>query len=255
MKKSFRIIANWKMNVLGSEAHALARFSVSVAKKISPQRKIILCPSFPYLEEVANILKKSKVALGAQDAFFEASGAFTGEVSPVMLREMGCEYVILGHSERRRLGENDAMIGKKVSACFKAGLIPIVCVGENYEERKSGRAERALKNQVERIFRNVSFGKKERLMVAYEPVWAISTSRRGAGETPEDANEKQAFIQTLLRKRFGAAVMKRIDVMYGGSVDAKNIAAFAKEKNIAGALVGGASQKKESFSKLIRALS
>jgi len=203
----------------------------------------IVAPPFVYLKEAV----ESGLKTASQDCFYEDTGAYTGEISPLMLKNLGVQYVILGHSERRKLGETDEMINKKLQAVVRNGLIPILCVGETKKEKESGIKEEIIKGQLEKdLGLNSKFSiLNSRLIIAYEPVWAI-----GSGDfcDPREANKIHEFIRNLLNSRFQILNSK---ILYGGSVDNKNIASFLQIKEIDGALVGGASLKKEEFARIL----
>lgn len=224
------IVANWKMNPSTlAEAKKLA--------KESDLEGLIVCPPFPFLEAVASTLKAAK--LGAQDLFWEEIGAYTGEVSAGELKNVGVEYVIIGHSERRQnLGETDQMVAKKIAAAIKGGLKPILCVGETRAERNAGRAELIIERELETGLSLVK-GREAEVIIAYEPIWAIGT---GKPDTPENMSEMVKFIKRI------ALVDK---VIYGGSVTSENAEKFLKKKDISGALVGGASLKGKEITKIV----
>ncbi len=207
----------------------------------------VVCPPFVALAPVREILRGSSIRLGAQDMYHEGSGAFTGEVSPAMLGGL-CEFVILGHSERRRIfGETDACVGKKVAAAVRAGLRPIMCVGERSENREDGIAEETVEQQV-RI--GVAWSDSPgNLVVAYEPVWAIGT---GQAATVDDAQAMMAHIRRILASRYGESAASDIALLYGGSVNARNVGDFVRQRDIDGALVGGASLDPDRFVELVR---
>jgi len=214
--------------------------------------EIVVCPPFTHLEKVKNSLS-SKIKLGAQNCFWENRGAYTGEISPKMLKNLGVEYVIIGHSERRRyLDETDEMINKKILAALKAGLKVVLCVGEDLAIRRRGKkaVENFIEKQLEKDLRGLSKVKsqKSKVIVAYEPVWAISTSKSGHSDTPEDALEMIKYIKKILKAK---NLKLKAKIIYGGSVDSKNIADFLKYKEIDGALVGGASLKPKEVRKIM----
>jgi len=214
----------------------------------------VLCPSFTALEKVAQRLKGTGVFLGAQDCFWEQEGAFTGEVSPTFLKELGCRFVIIGHSERRtHLGETDEMVHQKVKAVLAEGLVPVICVGETFEERQEGNKDFVVMSQVDKAVAGVDLQKDDQLIVAYEPVWVIGSGQ--AVEPAEARHTHQVIRQVLIDHFDAAAVQERARVIYGGSVDASNIKSFFAEENIDGALVGGASLDPHSFAELIQAAS
>lgn len=243
------IAANWKMNKTISEAVAFAR-ELTAATQISGV-EVILCPPFTALAEVAKVLSGSGIGLGAQDLFWEDAGPYTGEISPVMLRDAGCHYVIIGHSERRQyFGETDETVNKKVRAALRHGLRPIVCVGEKLAEREAGETYAVIERQVRGAFAGIPEEAIAEVVVAYEPVWAIGTGRNAA---PEDAQAVNQFIRDLLGRLYGPAVAAQIRIQYGGSVTPENAAALLAQPDVDGALVGGASLKVESFQAIIRA--
>ncbi len=210
---------------------------------------VVVAPAFTSLHAVAAVLKGSAVGLGAQDMHWENEGAFTGAVSPIMLKDAGCSHVILGHSERRQLfGETDDNVAKKAEAAFRHGLVPIVCVGETLGERESGRTMEVTQRQTERALRGLSGDQVARLVVAYEPVWAIGTGRTAA---PAQAQEVHAYIRRLVDRSHGEGAAGALRILYGGSVKPDNIGALMAEPDIDGALVGGASLTAASFLKIV----
>jgi triosephosphate isomerase len=246
--RSYYIAGNWKMNKTPSEAADLARGLVDALKGCT--EKLLVAPAFTALESVAKIVKGTNIRLGAQNMGQEESGAFTGEVSVLMLKEIGVQTVILGHSERRAIyKEDDALINKKLHLALKHGLEIILCVGETLEEREGGKLEAVLKTQVAEGFKGVGADRLKDIVVAYEPVWAIGT---GKTATPEDADAAHAYIRRVLANLYGEAASKSMCIQYGGSVKAENAAALMAKPNIDGALVGGASLKVESFAPIAR---
>lgn len=212
-------------------------------------RDIVVCPPFTALKSVSELLSDTTLQLGAQNMHHEKEGAFTGEVSPAMLSDLGVRYVILGHSERRHVfKEPDELIAKKIPAAFANGLLPILCVGETIEERQAGRTESVVLGQLDAGLKNVSKDQSHSLTVAYEPVWAIGT---GHTATPEQAQDVHALIRKSLNAKFGS-VAEQIRILYGGSVKPENIDALMTKLDIDGALVGGASLTPESFSRIAR---
>lgn len=246
------IVGNWKMNIGTRESSALSR---GVLLGLRGQRvvpDVVVCPPFPSLGEVHKIVARSRVALGAQNVFWEDAGAFTGEVSARMLTELGVQYVIIGHSERRRhLRETDDMVHAKVVAAVRGKLTPIVCVGETQEQRSRGEAETVVAEQLRTALRHARFG-REGLVVAYEPVWAIGT---GESATPQDAVMMHEMIRRVLSEELAQDAAQKTRVIYGGSVDGGNAYAFLREPVIEGVLVGGASVKISQFNEIIKAAS
>jgi len=241
--RNYYIAGNWKMNKTPTEAVALAKDLVSQLKGC--KEKVCIAPAFVALDAVAKVVKGTNIRLGCQNMGQEESGAFTGEVSPLMLKEIGVQTVILGHSERRAIyKEDDALINKKLHLALKHGFEVILCVGETLEEREGGKLEKVLSTQVTEGFRGIAASSLSSIVVAYEPVWAIGT---GKTATPEDADAAHAYIRKVLTGLYGEAAAKAMCIQYGGSVKADNAAALMAKPNIDGALVGGASLKAETF--------
>jgi triosephosphate isomerase len=212
-------------------------------------REILVCPQFPALYPVSQALKGANIAVGGQNVFWETKGAFTGEVSPDMLVSAGCKYVIIGHSERRQyFGETDEMVNKKMKAAFKAGLVPVVCVGETLAEREKNITFKVIERQVRNGVAGLSPEQAQTLVIAYEPVWAIGT---GKTATPQQAEEVHAFIRKIYGEIYGVAA-EAIRILYGGSVKPDNVSELMKQPNIDGGLVGGASLEVDSFTKIVR---
>jgi triosephosphate isomerase len=252
MTRKKLIAGNWKMNKTSADAVSLARELVA-AVGTQPDVEIVICPPFTALEVVAKAIDGSLIKLGAQNMHFEASGAFTGEVSAPMLRAIFTTHVILGHSERRSLfGETDELVNKKLLAALKNQLRPILCVGESLAEREAGSTLRVVQTQTERGLEGVSKDQASTLIVAYEPVWAIGT---GKVATTEQAQEVHAFIRGLLTKHYGEAVAQKVRILYGGSMKPANAPELLAQKDIDGGLIGGASLESRSFVELIKAAS
>jgi triosephosphate isomerase len=243
------IAGNWKMYKTVAEARKLALDIRHASVNLTASVDIVLCPAFGSLAAVGEILKGSGVALGAQNCFWEDQGAFTGEMSPVMLADLGCRYVIVGHSERRTLfGESDEGVSRKAAALIAKGISPIVCVGERLEERESGMTRDVVRAQVVGSLRGLSADQMLSTVMAYEPVWAIGT---GKTATPDQAQEVHAFIRNLLSDLYGLEVALRVRIQYGGSVKADNVGALMAQADIDGALVGGASLEATGFMKIV----
>jgi triosephosphate isomerase (TIM) len=242
------VAANWKMHKTRADA---ARFARDIAAHIKPDEPIetVLAPSFTLLPAVAAEIEGSSVALAAQNVHPDPQGAFTGEISVAMLAELGCRYTLVGHSERRALfGETDAFIARKVAALQRGGIAPILCVGETLAERESGHTELVLATQLAGSLAELDRGAAAKLVLAYEPVWAIGTGRTA---TPEMAQDAHAFLRKELEKLLGS-VADQVRIQYGGSVKPDNAAALLAQPDIDGALVGGASLDLESFLAIIR---
>jgi triosephosphate isomerase (TIM) len=243
MRKKF-IAGNWKMNLDRAGAVALAEGIVKQAGKY-PAVEMAVCPPFVYLEAVQKVVAGTSLGLGGQNMYHEEKGAFTGEISAAMLLNSGCQYVILGHSERRDLlGESNADVNRKLIAALAAGLKPIVCVGEHLEEREAGQTAVVIRDQFEGSFANISAEQMEKCVIAYEPVWAIGT---GKVATPEQAEAVHADLRKLIEVRYNAEVASAVRIQYGGSVKPSNAAELMRQPNIDGALVGGASLVADDF--------
>ncbi len=249
MRKKF-VAGNWKMF---TDAAAARQLASAVAHGLGNEMRvsIAVCPPFPYLSAVAEILKGGVVALGAQNCYHEKEGAFTGEVSPAMLVDVGCRYVILGHSERRqKLGESDAFINRKVHAALAAGLEVILCLGETLEERQSQRTETVLETQLNGSLAGLEAAALRHVVLAYEPVWAIGT---GQNATPQQAQDAHAFLRGKIRARFGEETASALPIQYGGSVKPDNAAILFAQPDVDGGLIGGASLNADSFLAIARA--
>jgi triosephosphate isomerase len=242
------IAGNWKMNLLRNTSHELlARLKESLAGV--GQVDIAVCPPSVYLSAAAQALSGSNIALGAQNVYSQPEGAFTGEVSCAMLLDVGCRYVILGHSERRAIfGETDALVNEKLKAALAAGLTPIVCIGETLQERESGRTLDVVSSQCRGSLAGLSLDQMQRTVLAYEPVWAIGT---GKTATPAQAEEVHAEIRHLLASLFSTEVAQKVIIQYGGSVKPDGVSEILSQPNIDGGLVGGASLKADQFIAII----
>ena len=248
MRKPF-IAGNWKMYKSPIEAAEFIRELIASLKDVSGV-DVAVCPPFPALWPVKEALEGSNIALGAQNMHFAREGAFTGEVSPLMLKDLGVKYVILGHSERRAyFGETDELINKKIKTSLEHGLYPIFCVGETLDEREQGITKAVVEIQVRKGLLEITAEQAEKITVAYEPVWAIGT---GKTATPEDAEEVCGFIRGVLENIYGKETAELIRIQYGGSVKPENIKELIAKPNIDGALVGGASLKVESFAAIVQ---
>lgn len=247
MKKPL-IAGNWKMFKTIPEGTNLVNIIKAGVHKITAC-EVVVCPPFTALAAIADLLHESNIDLGAQDMHYETEGAFTGEVSPLMLKDVGCRYVILGHSERRAyFQEKDELINKKVLAALKYNLVPIVCIGETLEEREARRAFEVVKYQFDHSLMDLKTEEIERVVIAYEPVWAIGTGRTA---TPEQAEQMHSYIRRLLNEKYGEDTAQRVKILYGGSVKPDNITQLTSKPNVDGALVGGASIKAESFIQIV----
>jgi triosephosphate isomerase len=252
-RKKF-IVGNWKMHTISAGARNLARGIVNGIGGLGVEEKVsvAVCPPFPYLALVGEILKGSSVALGAQNLYPQKEGAFTGEVSPTMLLDLGCKYVILGHSERRHiLGESDAFINQKVLAALTAGLDAILCIGETLDQRKANQTEAVLDQQLAKGLVDVPAEVLSRVTVAYEPLWAIG--HLGHHATPQQAHDSHALIRQRFSKIFGEKSAQALVIQYGGSVKPDNAAAMLSPQGVDGALIGGASLQADQFLAIVRA--
>jgi triosephosphate isomerase (TIM) len=244
------IAGNWKMNCTRAEGIALAS---AIAEKIGKSSAVgvVVCPPSVYLDAVGQAIEGSAVALGGQNCFYEPKGAFTGELSPGMLRDVGCTNVILGHSERRQIfKETNQDVNRKVVAAMAVGLTPIVCVGETLQERQAGTTAAVVREQIEGSLAGLKPEQMLKIVIAYEPIWAIGT---GVVATPQQAQEVHADLRKLLETRYNSGVASAVRIQYGGSVNAENAASLLVQPDIDGALVGGACLKADSFLAIIAA--
>ncbi|MDE8564402.1 triose-phosphate isomerase [Anoxybacillus rupiensis] len=244
------IAGNWKMHKTLAEA---VSFAEEVKKLVPSSERVdsVVCAPTLFLERLVAAAKGTNLKIGAQNMHFEAKGAFTGEISPLALQDLGVEYVIIGHSERREMfAETDETVNKKVLAAFQYDLIPIVCCGETLEERESGKTNDIVAAQVEKALEGLTEEQAKRVVIAYEPIWAIGT---GKSSTAEDANEVCGHIRSTIAQKFSQEVAEAVRIQYGGSVKPDNISQFLKQEHIDGALVGGASLDPQSFLQLVEA--
>ena len=248
------IAANWKMNMdIRSSVSFFNKFknliknarTKSGINSVDNKNEVVICPPFTLLNGVKKLIKNTKIKLGAQDMHFEENGPFTGEVSALMLKDAGCEYVILGHSERRQyFNETDEIINKKIKAALKNKLKPIVCVGETLEQRENNETESVVKNQLEKCLKGVEI---KNVVIAYEPIWAIGTGKNAA---PEQAEEVHKFIRKLLLKIYNKNISDNVRIIYGGSMKPKNAKELLSMPDIDGGLVGTASLDAKSFAEI-----
>ena len=251
MRKPF-VAGNWKMNTDSHSSVGLAKgIADSCIELAGRDVDVAVCPPYVYLQAVARAVSSSSVAVGAQDVYYQAKGAFTGEISASMLKDAGCTYALCGHSERRHvIGETDELINKKVTAAIGGGLLPILCVGELQSEREAGQTEEVVTRHIEKGLAGLSAEKASAVTVAYEPVWAIGT---GLTATPEQAQEVHELIRGLLAEIYDGQLADEIRILYGGSVKADNAADLMGRADIDGVLVGGASLKVDDFVAIIEA--
>ncbi|HLT58969.1 MAG TPA: triose-phosphate isomerase [Limnochordales bacterium] len=263
------IAANWKMHKTTAEAvqygeqllqQLKERRVTVVGEPLGPAEdgqaaslargvQVVVCPPFTALAALGPVLRGTPVALGAQNMHWEAAGAFTGEIAPGMLLDLGCRFVIVGHSERRQMGETDEQVHRKVQAALAAGLVPIVCVGETIDQRRAGRAEAVVTRQVRAALAGVAAGDAAGIVIAYEPVWAIGT---GEHATPQEANRVIALVRETVAELAGATAAAAVRILYGGSVKPDNVGPFIAQPEIDGALVGGASLDPYGFADIIQ---
>jgi len=249
MRKPF-VAGNWKMNTSTAEAEALVKDLAGLVADVSGV-DIAVAPPFVYLHKAVYMAKDSQILVGAQNCYFETKGAYTGEIAPEMLKDVGCDFVILGHSERRHiLKETDEVIKLKVKKVLEAGLNVILCVGELLEEREAGRTESVVKTQLDGGLKEISSDDMAKITIAYEPVWAIGT---GKTATPDQAQDVHAFIRKWLTDAYSAEVSESVRIQYGGSVKPENAKELLGQPDIDGALVGGASLKADSFAAIAKA--
>ncbi|HOV15239.1 MAG TPA: triose-phosphate isomerase [Spirochaetota bacterium] len=248
--RRYLIAGNWKMNNTPSEAKKFAKQLVDSIKDMASDVDVMIAPPFTALDGVSEIIKGSVIKLGAQNLNDNEKGAFTGEVSADMLLDLGVTYVIIGHSERRSIyKETDELINKKVLFALKKGLKPVFCVGELLAEREAGKTTEIVKKQVIEGLKGVTKDDMKNLVIAYEPVWAIGT---GKVATPEQAEEVHAMIRNTVKDLYDATVSNNLTIQYGGSVTPESVDGLMKKENIDGALVGGASLKADSFTRIVK---
>jgi triosephosphate isomerase len=253
MTKEKILIANWKMKLGLKDTNELAK-EVKEKFKDFNKGKIVLCPNFISLLDVKKILKGSKIMLGAQDTFWEARGSYTGEISPLLLTEAGCDYVLIGHSERRKfLMENYEMIHREIKAVLAVDdLIPVVCIGENWDERKTDRRDFVLFDQMQQALSGIDISDNQQIIIAYEPIWAIGS---GTAIEPSEAEYAHKIIRLTLNDMFGMKVVnKNFRIIYGGSINSKNAKGFVNLENLDGVLVGGAGLDANEFLKVAKIL-
>ena len=249
MTRRLLIAGNWKMNLTLAASRDLAE-GLKKAAVGCTDVDIAVCPPSIYVQPVVAVLQGSSIAVGAQNIYFEKEGAYTGEISAGMLKDAGCQYVILGHSERRNiLGESSELVNLKTHAALAAGLIPIVCVGELLKEREAGTTEQVVRRQFDGSFSGVSADDMKKCVIAYEPVWAIGT---GKVATPDQAEEVHAAIRKMIENNYNKDVADAVRIQYGGSVNDKNAKEILAKPNVDGALVGGASLKVEPFMGIVK---
>lgn len=245
------IAGNWKMHTTLAEASILVEGLKKALAATTTNRQVVVCPPFTGLSTVTDLVADTDIAVGAQNMYFEEKGAFTGEVSPVMLSDIGCEYVILGHSERRQyFGETDETVNKKIKTALRFAMTPIVCVGESLEQREADETEAFITTQIDAGLADLTADEVKTIVIAYEPIWAIGTGRTA---TSAQAEEVCAFIRKRIATLFGADAADCVRVLYGGSVKGSNAAELLAEADIDGALVGGASLKADDFMAIITA--
>ncbi len=242
------IAANWKMNKTPAEAVQLAA-EIKENLPYADGMSIIICPPFTALAQLARIMEGSPISLGAQNMHWEEEGPFTGEISPRFLLDLGCDWVILGHSERRQhFQETDEQVAKKLQSALSHRLNPILCVGETLEERKRGETEAVVRREILSAFEGIEADRALRVVIAYEPIWAIGT---GETATPAQTAEVHSFIRDLLSRLYEPGLSQKVRIQYGGSVSPENIAGLMGEEDIDGVLVGGASLKAKSFAEIV----
>ena len=247
MVKRKIVIGNWKMNPLSSKEAEKLFTGIAKSASIVKKTEIVVCPPYLYLEKLKKISKK--ISLGAQNAFWGEVGAYTGEISTEMLYGIGVKYVIVGHSERRIMGENNGEVNRKIKASIGAGLRPVLCVGENLRDENHEYLN-FVKTQIDECLNGVSRDSVAKVIIAYEPVWAIGKGASPA--TPEEFREMNIFIKKILSDKFGVAEVSKVKIIYGGSVDDKNALDFIKDGQADGFLPGRASLDVEKFSKIVK---
>lgn len=247
--KNFLIAGNWKMNTTFIEATELVENVIKQSNPLPKNIEVLFCPPFVWLQQLSKLLENStNYFLGAQNCFYKDNGAFTGEISVQMLKELSISYVIIGHSERRTIfGESDELINLKLKSLLKNNIIPILCIGETLEQRNSNQTNSVLELQINNAFKDLSIEEISKIVIAYEPVWAIGT---GISATDEQAEDAHKFIRYFLISNYDKSLNK-IKILYGGSLNDKNASTLLKMPNIDGGLIGGASLKVNSFVEII----
>lgn len=244
------VAGNWKMNLLVGDALSL----VEELKRLladTPDVETVICPPYTALYPVGQALEGSAIALGGQDCYLVEKGAYTGEISPYMLKDAGCTWTIVGHSERRRhFNETDEFLNSKLKFALSSGLKVMFCIGETLEEREKAEMDEVLRRQVHEGLEGLSEADFERMVIAYEPVWAIGT---GLTASPDQAEEAHGFVRALVREQFDESVSDGLRIQYGGSVKPENVDELMEKENVDGALVGGASLKPDSFAAIVKA--
>ena len=251
MRKPF-VAGNWKMN---TDSHSGVNLAKSLASGLSESTgksvDVAVIPPFVYIPAVVEAVSTARIAVGGQDVYIEEKGAFTGEISAAMLKDVGCTYALCGHSERRHvIGESDELINKKVSACISGGILPILCVGELLEERKAEETSEVVSRQIKAGLAGLSAEKVSAVTIAYEPVWAIGT---GLTATPEQAQEVHALIRKIIEEMYDGKLAEEIRIQYGGSAKPENASELMAQQDVDGLLVGGASLKADDFLSIIQA--
>ena len=249
MARKVFIAGNWKMNKTAAEAKALCEALKESLAPLAGKVEVAVCPTFTSLATAVEVLKGSNVKVGAQNIHWAENGAFTGEISGAMLKEIGVEYVIIGHSERRQyFGETDETVNKRMQAALANGLKPILCIGETLEEREGNKTEAVLEQQIKGAFTDICECKMDQITIAYEPVWAIGT---GKTATPEMAEETHAFIRKTIAALYNQEIADAMVIQYGGSMKPENAQALVAQADIDGGLIGGAALKADSFTALV----
>ncbi len=244
------IAGNWKMNNVSSQAKELVLELKELAGKEFSNGCVVVCPPFTVLRDVYEVIKDSAIKLGGQNMYWEEKGAFTGEISPEMLKDAGCNFVIIGHSERRKyFSETNETVNKRVKSALKHSLTPIICVGETLEEREADKTLDVIKSHVTGALEGLSKEDVQKIVIAYEPVWAIGTGRTAS---PEQAEEIHKYIRDLVSSLYSESEAENLLILYGGSVKPSNVEELIKQEDIDGALVGGAALKADSFSEIVK---
>ncbi len=246
------VAGNWKMNKDIPESENLISELKSKLSNFNSLTEVIICPPFTNLQLASELTKNTIIKVGAQNMYYENSGAFTAEISADMLKSVGCKYVIIGHSERRTIfAETNQLINKKINKAINENLIPIFCIGESLNERETGETEKIIESQIRTGLEKISLNNANELIIAYEPIWAIGT---GKTASPEQAEEVHFFIRKLISDIYSAEIAEKIRILYGGSVKPENASSLMSKENIDGALVGGACLKANSFFEIIKAV-
>lgn len=249
------VIANWKMNQDGTDLDRFLHRFIADTSAALQGTEVVVCPSYVYIERTRSIIGDAPIQVGAQDVAAEERGAYTGEVAARQLSDVGCSYVLVGHSERRALfGEDATLVNRKAALALRHRFTPVICIGETAAQKEAGQTKHVVEAELQACLEGISPGDAKKVVITYEPVWAVSTSAEnsGVGDTPESAQVVHKFIRRTIESLFGASASSAVRIIYGGSVRPENVGGYAKMEDIDGVLVGAASLEALSFSKIVK---